>query len=242
MPRKVRRYKIVCISKDHPFYPMTHRGVVYEHRLVMAEQVGRVLMGSELVFHIDGNPFNNLPDNLTLVRRRAELASAERIRDAIGVKKVQVPQFLMSANYAIGKKFEHYVSQKLLNLGLPVEDISNLPWRENYHSPFDLKIAFPDKLVFVDVKYRSDISYFMIAVLRLESQMTYEEAGEKMIVICAQLEDGSILERVLPMQTLKEEGYIDECRGIDFYILLEDRLRDLPDISSWVKANGIVST
>lgn len=51
------------------------RGYVYEHRLVMEEVLGRPLGKGEKVLHVDGDPSNNDPANLRLIRPldRAEL-------------------------------------------------------------------------------------------------------------------------------------------------------------------------
>ena len=43
-------------------------GYIMEHRLVMAQCVGRLLSRTEAVHHIDSNPSNNDPNNLMLFR------------------------------------------------------------------------------------------------------------------------------------------------------------------------------
>lgn len=69
-------YIKVWLPADHPFESMAQRhgkskgGYCYEHRLVMAQQLGRPLDDSETVHHIDGNRKNNHPDNLQLRRGR----------------------------------------------------------------------------------------------------------------------------------------------------------------------------
>lgn len=41
-------------------------GHVLEHRLVMARKLGRPLLRTETVHHIDGDRMNNAPENLQL--------------------------------------------------------------------------------------------------------------------------------------------------------------------------------
>lgn len=50
---------------QHRNEPDTHR-YVFEHRLVMAHQLGRALLPGETVHHLDGDRSNNKPSNLQL--------------------------------------------------------------------------------------------------------------------------------------------------------------------------------
>jgi len=59
-----RAYKLIW-SPDHPF--KTKRGYVREHRLVMEERLGRYLMPTEIVHHLDGDTLNNDILNLELM-------------------------------------------------------------------------------------------------------------------------------------------------------------------------------
>jgi hypothetical protein len=61
-------YVWIRLYPEHPYYgkmAMSH-GYILEHRLVMAEALGRPLDASETVHHIDGNRANNVLSNLQL--------------------------------------------------------------------------------------------------------------------------------------------------------------------------------
>ncbi len=61
-------YVQVRIERSHPFYQAmaTANGYVAEHRLVMAESLGRALEKTEVVHHRDGDKLNNKLENLEL--------------------------------------------------------------------------------------------------------------------------------------------------------------------------------
>lgn len=62
--RIVDRY-IKVLRRDHPM--ASANGYVYEHRIVVAEAMGRVLLSSEHVHHINGNTHDNRIENLMIV-------------------------------------------------------------------------------------------------------------------------------------------------------------------------------
>ena len=65
----VGRYWYVWLP-EHP--NCTKSGYVAEHRLVQERKLGRHLLRSEVVHHIDGNPENNAPENLQHFATNAE--------------------------------------------------------------------------------------------------------------------------------------------------------------------------
>ncbi len=61
-------YMRIKLGPDHPFYSMTdENGYVLEHRLVMAEQLGRPLRQDEIVHHLNRKKDDNRPENLQLL-------------------------------------------------------------------------------------------------------------------------------------------------------------------------------
>ena len=61
---------ILVKCDDHP--DANHQGYVREHRLVMEDVLGRRLLPTEVVDHIDGNKSNNDPSNLRVFESNAE--------------------------------------------------------------------------------------------------------------------------------------------------------------------------
>lgn len=64
-------YVLVLVPSDDPFYGMAqvktaNKKYCLEHRYVMAQKLGRLLLDQETVHHKDGNKQNNHPDNLQL--------------------------------------------------------------------------------------------------------------------------------------------------------------------------------
>ena len=72
-------------SPNHPY--ANRHGYVFQHRLVVEETIGRVLLPSEVVHHINEQNGDNRIENLVLFSSQAEHKKAHesgRIRDDFG--------------------------------------------------------------------------------------------------------------------------------------------------------------
>ena len=58
--------QVIPSQEDMRLVPMMATGYVLEHRLIMARILGRSLLKTETVHHIDGDKLNNAPENLQL--------------------------------------------------------------------------------------------------------------------------------------------------------------------------------
>ena len=57
-------YVLVSVGIEHPLADV--RGYAYEHRLVAEEKLGRPLLKSEIVHHVNGNKTDNTPENISI--------------------------------------------------------------------------------------------------------------------------------------------------------------------------------
>lgn len=94
-------YVYVFIDPDHKFYSMVSKGVgtgyVAEHRLVMAESIGRPLLREETVHHKNGIRNDNRIENLELWKSNHN--SGQRLEDQI----LWAIEILTNNNYTITK-------------------------------------------------------------------------------------------------------------------------------------------
>lgn len=81
------RFGYVLIRKPDHSRAHKYTGYVYEHILAAEKKLGRPILDSERVHHIDGNPRNNVPDNLAVLsgdREHAAIHNDRRQRNGLG--------------------------------------------------------------------------------------------------------------------------------------------------------------
>jgi hypothetical protein len=71
-------YILVKAPADHPH--KTKAGYIREHRLVMEQKLGRYLLPTEDVDHLNGVKTDNRPENLQLMSSRSEHVKLEHKR------------------------------------------------------------------------------------------------------------------------------------------------------------------
>ena len=65
--KDTRGYVVVNIQPDSPYYSVAYRGEILEHRLVMAQYLGRCLNSWEVIHHKNGIKDDNRLENLELL-------------------------------------------------------------------------------------------------------------------------------------------------------------------------------
>lgn len=66
------QYISVLVDKDNPYYSMSRKGYILQHRLVMAEHLKRPLESWEIVHHKNRNKKDNRLENLELLKNALE--------------------------------------------------------------------------------------------------------------------------------------------------------------------------
>ncbi len=106
-------YVLVKAPEGHPLARVD--GSILEHRLVMEQQMGRVLHEYEIVHHRDGNRGNNSPENLELLDGRSRAGKGHPPAHDIDVlASVQVLLQQDDISPALREGLEQYKIQRLV--------------------------------------------------------------------------------------------------------------------------------
>jgi hypothetical protein len=97
-------YVLVRVGVGHPLADV--RGYAYEHRLVAEAKLGRALLPSEQVHHVDGNKQNNDPGNLVVVTQTEH--RAEHRRQERGLRRPGEENPMVACACGCGAMFVRY--------------------------------------------------------------------------------------------------------------------------------------
>lgn len=90
---RCKGYILVWLHPDNFFYPMCDKeGYVPEHRLVVAQHLGRCLLRWEIVHHINGIKDDNRYKNLSLTIRSDHIHQAEPFKKKVASLEKRVTQ------------------------------------------------------------------------------------------------------------------------------------------------------
>lgn len=117
-----RAYVLVYLEQDDPLYSMTdERGRVFEHRLVVARQLGRPLSSTEQVHHIDGDRSHNVIENLLLIPSWSDHMHAERLQVKLVASWAEIVAILFPTKRRTTRRHVAIPQHNLVGAG-PIRD------------------------------------------------------------------------------------------------------------------------
>ena len=122
-------YKLV-LCKSHPF--ADRDGYVYEHRLIMEKYLGRTLLKTEVVHHINGNTLDNNIENLMLFSSKG--VHAEYHRKLKGITNLRPKNYVYTDEHRRKISKSNMDKKKSKEFGKKVSEIIKERWRNGIYN------------------------------------------------------------------------------------------------------------
>lgn len=162
-------YALVTAPIEHPYARQRtdRKGkLIYEHRLIMEEKLGRYLLPTEVVDHIDGLTLHNSPDNLRIFASNGEHLRATRAGkkpnwSVLGLCRMTSTRVQLEASEPVDmsrlrKEQGDSRLQQILRLALQLGTDSRFLSGTSYHT----------KKVGIDMSCRSTIELALVGLYR----------------------------------------------------------------------------
>jgi hypothetical protein len=140
-------YVLITVPSDHPYArKRAHREtkLMFEHRWVMEQKLGRYLLPAEVVDHIDGLTLHNAPENLRLYQSNADhladtISGRQKEMSAQGREKLQKPrgqiaEYPVVDSYGQRRKAGDVRLRQILLAALKLGADSQYLWGTSHHT------------------------------------------------------------------------------------------------------------